>query len=33
MIELGLPLWPAQIVTTVLLTVSNYLAYRLWVFR
>ena len=33
MIELGWPLWPAQIVTTVLLTVGNYLAYRLWVFR
>ena len=33
MIELGLPLWPAQIATTVLLTVGNYLAYRLWVFR
>lgn len=33
LIALGLPLWPAQIVTTVLLTVGNYLAYRLWVFR
>jgi putative flippase GtrA len=33
LIELGLRLWPAQVVTTVLLTFGNYLAYRLWVFR
>jgi putative flippase GtrA len=33
LIELGLTLWPAQVVTTVLLTFGNYLAYRLWVFR
>lgn len=33
LIEAGLSLWPAQVVTTVLLTVGNYLAYRLWVFR
>jgi putative flippase GtrA len=33
LIEAGLPLWPAQVVTTVLLTAGNYLAYRLWVFR
>lgn len=29
----GVPLWPAQVATTVALTVFNYLAYRLWVFR
>lgn len=33
LIEMGLSLWPAQVLTTVLLTVGNYLAYRLWVFR
>lgn len=33
LIEAGLPLWPAQIVTTIALTFANYLAYRLWVFR
>jgi putative flippase GtrA len=33
LIELSLPLWPAQVLTTALLTVGNYLAYRLWVFR
>jgi putative flippase GtrA len=25
--------WPAQVLTTVLLTVVNYLVYRWWVFR
>ena len=29
----GLPVWPAQVLTTVLLTVVNYLVYRWWVFR
>jgi putative flippase GtrA len=29
----GVPLWPAQIATTIVLTFANYLAYRLWVFR
>jgi len=29
----GLSLWPAQIVTTIILTFVNFLAYRLWVFR
>lgn len=29
----GLPVWPAQVTTTVLLTIVNYLVYRLWVFR
>jgi putative flippase GtrA len=33
LIELGMALWPAQVVTTVLLTFGNYLVYRLWVFR
>jgi len=27
------PLWPAQVATTIVLTFGNYLAYRLWVFR
>ncbi len=31
-LKLGLTLWPAQVTTTVLLTFSNYLVYRLWVF-
>jgi putative flippase GtrA len=30
---LGLSLWPAQVTTTVLMTFSNYLVYRFWVFR
>ncbi len=29
----GLPVWPAQVLATGLLTVGNYLAYRYWVFR
>ena len=29
----GLSVWPAQIVTTILLTFANYAVYRLWVFR
>ena len=29
----GVAVWPAQIATTVLLTVVNYLVYRWWVFR
>jgi putative flippase GtrA len=29
----GLTVWPAQVVTTILLTVVNYLVYRWWVFR
>jgi len=29
----GLPVWPAQVATTVLLTFANYAVYRLWVFR
>ena len=29
----GLAVWPAQVLTTVLLTVVNYLVYRWWVFR
>ena len=29
----GLSLWPAQVTTTVLMTFTNYLAYRFWVFR
>jgi putative flippase GtrA len=31
--EIGLPLWWAQIVTTVLMTFLNYVVYRLWVFK
>lgn len=33
LLDSGLPLWPAQVTTTVVLTFANYLAYRLWVFR
>jgi len=33
LLGVGLPLWPAQIATTILLTFGNYVAYRLWVFR
>ena len=29
----GLAVWTAQVLTTVLLTVVNYLVYRWWVFR
>jgi putative flippase GtrA len=29
----GLTVWPAQVMTTILLTVVNYLVYRWWVFR
>jgi putative flippase GtrA len=31
--QAGVAVWPAQIATTVLLTVANYLVYRWWVFR
>ncbi len=31
--QAGLTVWPAQVLTTVLLTVVNYLVYRWWVFR
>jgi putative flippase GtrA len=33
LLSLGWSLWIAQVTTTVLLTVVNYLVYRLWVFR
>ena len=33
LIQLGLPLWWAQIFTTILLTFANFAAYRWWVFR
>jgi putative flippase GtrA len=29
----GIDVWPAQVLTTILLTVANYLVYRWWVFR
>jgi putative flippase GtrA len=29
----GLAVWPAQVLTTILLTFGNYLVYRWWVFR
>ena len=32
-LNLDVPLWPAQVATTVLMTFGNYLVYRLWVFR
>jgi putative flippase GtrA len=33
LIGLGIDVWLAQVAVTVLLTVANYLVYRLWVFR
>ena len=33
LIQFGVTLWPAQVATTITLTIFNYLAYRLWVFR
>lgn len=32
-LALNWPVWIAQITTTVLLTASNYIIYRIWVFR
>ena len=29
----GLAVWPAQVLTTIVLTFGNYLVYRWWVFR
>jgi len=31
--QAGIAVWPAQVLTTVLLTIVNYLVYRWWVFR
>jgi putative flippase GtrA len=31
--EIGVPLWYAQVTTTILMTFLNYVAYRLWVFK
>jgi putative flippase GtrA len=33
LLEVGLPVWYAQVGATGLMTVLNYLVYRLWVFR
>lgn len=33
LIYLTVPTWPAQVATTALLTLFNYLMYRIWVFR
>ena len=33
LLGLGFPLWIAQVTTTVLLTIFNYVACRIWVFR
>lgn len=33
LIRMEMNLWVAQVVVTVLMTVGNYLIYRLWVFR
>ena len=32
-IRIGMGVWSAQVVATVVLTASNYMIYRLWVFR
>ena len=31
--EAGIAVWPAQVLTTIVLTFGNYLVYRWWVFR
>ena len=31
--QAGMRVWPAQVLTTILLTAGNYLVYRWWVFR
>ena len=31
--QASVPVWPAQVATTVMLTIVNYLMYRWWVFR
>ena len=33
LMQAGLPVWHAQVTATVLLTVVNFIVYRLWVFR
>ncbi|MBR0568240.1 GtrA family protein [Azoarcus sp. L1K30] len=33
LMQAGIELWIAQVIATVSLTILNYLAYRLWVFR
>lgn len=33
LIQVEINLWVAQVIVTVLMTVGNYLIYRLWVFR
>ena len=33
LLGIGLDVWPAQVITTVVLTFANYAVYRLWVFR
>jgi putative flippase GtrA len=32
LVALGLDVWPAQVLTTISMTVLNYLVYRFWVF-
>ncbi len=31
--SLSVPVWPAQLTTTIALTAGNYLVYRYWVFK
>ena len=33
LLSLSVPVWYAQVLTTVSMTMANYLAYRYWVFR
>jgi putative flippase GtrA len=33
LLQAGFPLWGAQVSVTIMLTFTNYLIYRLWVFR
>jgi len=32
-LSINLPVWPAQLLTTAMLTVFNFLAYKFWVFK
>jgi putative flippase GtrA len=33
LLAFGIPIWPAQVATTISLTVFNFLMYKFWVFR
>jgi len=31
--SIGIPVWPSQVLTTVLLTIFNFMLYKFWVFK